>query len=592
MSKQSDIENGHFYQKTIFQNIGLNVAMLIAFLIIMNITISSMNSMMSTAVSASTNQSILQSREGELKADIVRLQANADNLISAYEYMDDTGREEKYQEIEELKTQIDSNLSYIVNESIVKTQVSDGPSRLETLNTAVTTFIGDVDNIVNYIKAGSPMDAAMTLDTAFEPDLAAVETSLDTIDEAIDTLANGLGNYLGIKLNAAIRKTIYGLIVFVALIILSAVLSVIRISNVIKNISSQLQTIIDDIKDGRGDLTKRITVKTTTELNTIVTGINDFIETLQGIIKEVKDGTYVLSDSSDSMTAQIQKASDNITNTSAALEQLSASMETVSTTAGVINSKLDDVKAAADEIRDEAANGAQTASDIKNEADTIKSEAMQKKDNTGAKVEELGKILEDSVKDSEKVGQINELTNVILDIASQTNLLALNASIEAARAGDAGKGFAVVAEEISALAENSRQTAGNIQVISNEVTQAVKKLSDNAMEVIDFINNTVLGDYDAFVDTGEKYENTAEIMDDILEKFTAKADNLTTIMDDMADSVGSITNSVQESSQAIGLSASNSTEIVGEIQGIGEAMNKNNEVTSQLSNSAGRFTSL
>ena len=592
MSKQSDIENGHFYQKTIFQNIGLNVAMLIAFLIIMNITISSMNSMMSTAVSASTNQSVLQSREGELKADIVRLQANADNLISAYEYMDETGREEKYQEIEELKTQIDSNLSYIVNESIVKTQVSDGPSRLETLNTAVTTFIGDVDNIVNYIKAGSPMDAAMTLDTAFEPDLAAVETSLDTIDEAIDTLANGLGNYLGIKLNAAVRKTIYGLIVFVALIILSAVLSVIRISNVIKNISSQLQTIIDDIKDGRGDLTKRITVKTTTELNTIVTGINDFIETLQGIIKEVKDGTYVLSDSSDSMTAQIQKASDNITNTSAALEQLSASMETVSTTAGVINSKLDDVKAAADEIRDEAANGAQTASDIKNEADTIKSEAMQKKDNTGAKVEELGKILEDSVKDSEKVGQINELTNVILDIASQTNLLALNASIEAARAGDAGKGFAVVAEEISALAENSRQTAGNIQVISNEVTQAVKKLSDNAMEVIDFINNTVLGDYDAFVDTGEKYENTAEIMDNILEKFTAKADNLTTIMDDMADSVGSITNSVQESSQAIGLSASNSTEIVGEIQGIGEAMNKNNEVTSQLSNSAGRFTSL
>ena len=592
MKEQSDIREGRFYQKTIFQNIGLNVAMLIAFLIIMNITISSMNSMMSTAVSASTNQSILQSREGEMKADIVRLQAYADNLISAYEYMDDSGREEVYQNIETLKSTINTDLSYIVNESIVKTQVSDGPSRLETLNSTVTTFIGDVDVIVDYIKAGSPAEAAMTLETSFRPDLEAVESALSTIDEAIDTLSNGLENYLDIKLNAAIRKSIYGLIVFIALIIVSAVLSIVRISNVIKNISSQLQTIIDDIKAGRGDLTKRITVKTATELNTIVVGINDFIETLQGIIKEVKDGTYVLTDSSNSMTAQIQKASDNITNTSAALEELSASMETVSTTAGVINSKLDDVKAAADEIRDEAANGVQTASDIKHEADAIKSEAMQKKDNTGAKVEELGKILENSVKDSEKVGQINELTNVILDIASQTNLLALNASIEAARAGDAGKGFAVVAEEISALAENSRQTAGNIQVISNEVTQAVKALSDNAMEVIEFINNTVLGDYDAFVDTGEKYESTAEIMDDILEKFTAKADNLTTIMDDMADSVGSITNSVQESSQAIGLSASNSTEIVGEIQGIGEAMNKNNEVTSQLNDSAGRFTSL
>ena len=100
--------------------------------------------------------------------------------------------------------------------------------------------------------------------------------------------------------------------------------------------------------------------------------------------------------------------------------------------------------------------------DIKAEANEIKNGAQNKKENTGAKVGELSQILEKSVKDSEKVSQINELTAVILDIASQTNLLALNASIEAARAGEAGKGFAVVASEISSLAENSRQTAGNI----------------------------------------------------------------------------------------------------------------------------------
>ncbi len=592
MSNNKGLKKGSFYQKTIFQNIGLNVVMLFAFLIIMNITISSMKSMMNTAVTASTNQSILQAREGEMKADVVRLQARADNLISAYEYMDDASREEIYQEIETLKTQVNENLSYIVNESLVKTEVTDGEERLSQLNSAVTVFISDVDVIVGYIKEGNVMSAAGTLDSNFNPDMEAVEAALDTIDEAIDGLTTGLSGYLGLKLGTAIRKLIYGLVVFIAIIAISAALSVVRVSTVIKNISAELQTIIDDIKSGNGDLTKRINVKTQTELQTIVNGINDFIETLQGIIKEVKDGTFVLTDSSNAMTAQIQRASDNITNTSAALQELSASMETVSTTAGVINSKLDDVKAAADEIRDEAANGVQTAADIKHEADAIKNEAMQKKENTGAKVEELSRILESSVKDSEKVGQINELTNVILDIASQTNLLALNASIEAARAGDAGKGFAVVAEEISALAENSRQTAGNIQNISNEVTQAVKDLSDNAMEVIEFINSTVLGDYDAFVDTGDKYENTAGIMDDILEKFTAKADNLTMIMDDMADSVGSITNSVQESSQAIGLSATNSTEIVGEIQGIGEAMTKNNEVASQLSDSAGRFTSL
>ncbi len=217
---------------------------------------------------------------------------------------------------------------------------------------------------------------------------------------------------------------------------------------------------------------------------------------------------------------------------------------------------------------------------------------MQKKENTGARVEALSRTLDESVKDSEQVNQIGELTKVILDIASQTNLLALNASIEAARAGEAGKGFAVVAQEISALADNSRQTAGNIQTISVNVTQAVKELSSNAMEVVDFINSTVIADYEAFVETGQKYESTAGIMTDILEGFTEKADSLDETMNSMADSIISITDSVEESTVAISLSANNSTEIVGEIQEIGDAMDNNNRVTTQLNDSTRRFINL
>ena len=204
-------------------------------------------------------------------------------------------------------------------------------------------------------------------------------------------------------------------------------------------------------------------------------------------------------------------------------------------------------------------------------------------------MQELSEVLGQSVKDSEKVKQIADLTNEILSIASQTNLLALNASIEAARAGEAGKGFAVVAEEISELASNSRDAAGNIQSISEEVTKAVRTLSDNAMEVMDFINTTVLTDYDAFVETGEKYEKTAEIIEEMLESFKEKADNLNEIMDEMANGIMTITSSVQESSSAIGMSAENSTEIVSEINGISEAMDENNRVADQLSASAARF---
>ena len=112
------------------------------------------------------------------------------------------------------------------------------------------------------------------------------------------------------------------------------------------------------------------------------------------------------------------------------------------------------------------------------------------------------------------------------------------------------------------------------------------------MDVIEFINNDVLNDYDTFVETSDKYENTAVVMDDILEKFNMKADNLNNIMDKMAESVVSITDSVKESTQAINLSAANSSEIVGQIQGISEAMGENNKVTEQLSDSTKKFTNL
>jgi methyl-accepting chemotaxis protein len=267
-------------------------------------------------------------------------------------------------------------------------------------------------------------------------------------------------------------------------------------------------------------------------------------------------------------------------------------MDNVSTTAEHIKGQLDDVRGAVESINSEVSFGKEKAGAIRKEADAIKNEAMQKKQNTGARVETLSRTLDESVKDSEQVNQIAELTKVILDIASQTNLLALNASIEAARAGEAGKGFAVVAQEISALAENSRQTAGNIQTISGNVTQAVRSLSENAMEVVDFINTTVIGDYEAFVETGEKYENTAGIMTDILENFSDKADSLDETMHAMADSIITITDSVEESTQAISLSANNSADIVGEIQGIGDAMDNNNRVTSQLNDSTKKFVNL
>ena len=593
MSNNKTVEGSNFFQRIIFQITAINVVMLVMFIITIVIMTNSMKTIIGIAVMASTNETDTLIVEASLREDVIAVDGAISALLGATSLgtADEEALESYYSVITKAEGEIPGYLDYL-DQSILATQVADGPEQTAAVRNTVNKYLQDVDSMVQSFRAGQPDAAMVTYIDPYLADQAQMTASFETAEASIKALQDGMGIYLNIYYSSAFRTAMILVGIFIALILVSLLLSIKRISQVISSIVKELNAIIQNINSGKGDLTARLKTKTSSELQYIVHGINQFIETLQGIIKEVKEGSSILTASADSMTSKIDKASDNITNTSAALEELAASMDTVSTTADQIIERLDEVKNASAEIRQEASNGAETASNIKKEADEIKKETIKKKENTGTKVEELSSVLEKSVKDSEKVGQINELTKVILDIASQTNLLALNASIEAARAGEAGKGFAVVAEEISALAENSRQTAGNIQVISNEVTEAVSTLSSNAMDVIDFINSAVLADYDAFVDTSDKYENTAVLMDEILEKFNQKADNLNGIMDRMANSVESITDSVRESTKAINLSASNSTEIVGEIQGISDAMEENNKVTEQLNNSTKKFENL
>ena len=592
-SAENKTEGISFFKKIGFQNLAVNVVMLLMFVIAIIIMDSNMKNIINISVGASNDEIQLLSKEARLRENLITIDGNLSALLGAVSMgtNDPANYEVYFTNIDAVEKEMPDLLAFLQG-SILVTQAADGPAQMDEINKTTNAFLTITDDMVVQLRAA---DAAKAMDIYINQYIdaqAAVYAAYDAAEASIAVLGDELKAYLDMMYGKAVVKTVALVVIFVIIIVISLVLNETRISKKITSIVSELQKIIRGINNNEGDLTARIETRTSTELTFIVGGINNFIETLQGIIKEVKDGSVVLNTSADSMTDKIEKASDNITNTSAALEELSASMDTVSTTADQISGRLDEVKEATSEIRQEAANGAETAENIKKEADEIKNEALKKKENTGVKVEELSAVLEKSVKDSEKVAQINELTKVILDIASQTNLLALNASIEAARAGEAGKGFAVVAEEISALAENSRQTAGNIQTISNEVTEAVNTLSTNAMDVIEFINNDVLNDYDTFVETSDKYENTAVVMDDILDKFNRKADNLNTIMDKMADSVESITESVKESTQAINLSAANSSEIVGQIQGISEAMGENNKVTDQLSNSTKRFANL
>ena len=575
-----------FFKSIPVQILFFNILMLLVFNIVSYIVNDGISSMSDSAQGIIAGVTELVHKEGTVKEDLARIDGTIQSALGLWSYYTDADKERIGSELKSYESEVTTLVKEIGDEFTMY----GNPNATTQLDASAKALIANVDEVFNIMMTtGDGSVASKILTGDYMTNMEGVKAGMTTLDASVDSLKGNIVNYMAQEKSKITVMNVTGMVVFIVCLLLNLYVSFVLITKVIVKISDSVQEIINDINAGKGDLTARVNVKTGNELVFIRDGINDFIETLQGVMKDVKSGTLILTDSADKMTSQIALANDNITNTSAALEELSASMDNVSTTASHIKEQLNDVRDAVESINDEVASGKERAGEIQKEADTIKNEAMQKKENTGARVEALSKTLDESVKESEQVNQIGELTKVILDIASQTNLLALNASIEAARAGEAGKGFAVVAQEISALADNSRQTAGNIQTISENVTKAVQELSNNAIEVVDFINNTVIADYEAFVETGEKYESTAEIMNEILEGFTEKADSLDNTMHSMADSILTITDSVEESTQAISLSASNSTEIVGEIQEIGEAMDNNNQVTNKLSDSTKKF---
>ncbi|MEE3493706.1 MAG: methyl-accepting chemotaxis protein [Butyrivibrio sp.] len=572
----------------VFQLSSLNLLMLISFLVVMYMVMSAMKTSTTSSINMFDSMVELTTHEAKLKSDIMNLYDQTTGYISATAVETqtallpqiDVAKQDVASDIETLK----SNFAQY-NDEEVNTQLEEISSQYERL-------LAFIDSAIAKSDAGDRDSAYNTLFDKAEIQKIAIFHSSKALDKAIANSSAETTATMSALFSHGSFVGIIGVLIMLLLITFNFLICYKNIVKKIERISGEVNTIITNIEGGNGDLTARIQTRTRSELLYITTGINHFIETLQGIMKDVKNGSVVLTSSSEKVSSQLQIAEDSVTNTSAALEELSANMETVAGTVSSINDRVEDVKAAAQEITEQALSGTETAVTVKKEANEVKDRVNQKKIAASGHVSQLSEVLSKSVQDSEKVSQINELTNVILDIAKHTNLLALNASIEAARAGEAGKGFSVVATEISSLAENSRVTAANIQDISAEVTEAVRRLADNAQSTLDYINGTVLSDYDDFVETGEKYEHTADIMSDSFAAFDDKASHLNQIMQEMVESVRMITDSIKESSLAISSSAESSSEIVGGIKKISDAINENNEITEQLNDTTQKFKSL
>lgn len=396
-----------------------------------------------------------------------------------------------------------------------------------------------------------------------------------------------------VYLQGKVESSYVLIVAVVVILIVTAILVLVTANRIIvmpiQKIAQVINGMIEDIHNNKGNLTERVPVQTKDEIATLATGVNEFLDILQDVI----GGVIACSDEINRQQLHVNEVVDvtnhNANDTSATMEELAASMEEVSATVGYVSENTREAEASVGDMVNQAVSGTKFAEEIRSRAEELRKLAQESRATADGMIKEFDVSLNASIEDSKQIEKIGNLTADILSIASKTNLLALNASIEAARAGEAGKGFAVVADEIRMLADSSKQTAGNIQQISAGVVSAVMTLAENAGNLVKFINEQVLPDYEILARTGEQYLNDSITIDRMMGEMRDSMENIGGMMRTVAESNENITNNVRESAQGVGGVVDNTAALAENMKGIVEALNQVSDVVSHLSEQTACF---
>lgn len=552
-----------------------------------------------TAVSVRTQKSV-KLAGARITEQYIPIQTEIFNIQKSME------RGQKYLNIislyddDDLRQQLETSLAYeittiaesekSISAYLEKMDQTDLADKIKNYEEFLDSVIEQFNVIQGYVDSGDFAQANMALSVDFQnlvkEEGEPAETALTkSLEQGISDLSEQYNK--SVQTNLLMTKILFSFFIVVATVVIFIMRK--TVSRPAHEASSQLSEIIENINNNEGDLTERIDIRTNDEIGQLSKGINDFMGQLQSVICKISKQSEMMQKTLGLMNTEVNSSNDNVNYIASMMEQITASMEEITASVEGLSSNTQDVLASVESVGEQTKEGVAIAADIKELAIGVKEATENKKTEISDIIAEKQNVLSSSIEESRQIGNIDNLTNDILDIASQTNLLALNASIEAARAGEVGKGFAVVAEEIRQLAENSKNTASDIQNISVGVVRAVNQLMYNAQDLMNFVRDRIMDDYAGFEGATDMYYEKAEHMDAVMAVFDKNVVNLQTVMSRINDGIGNISAVVEENAQGVSRATENVSELAASIANIKEHAVENVESSKQLMNEINHF---
>lgn len=398
----------------------------------------------------------------------------------------------------------------------------------------------------------------------------------------VDISANWITEQMAILRNLVIA---IGVVTYILSLVILGLLMVKFRKSMIK-----LNDKVLELASGSGDLTKEIDIRTGDELEVIAGNMNTFISQVRSLVQDVARATGEILSTGEALSATV---SDNVRVMAQMNEEMngiSANMEESSASSSRLSQNLSESAENINMFADNVNEIRRMVQQANENAQRSCAAAKENRENTLEAIRNLQTRMQQTNEDAQQIEKVKQIAEEISEIASETSMLSLNAQIEAARAGEQGRGFAVVATQVGQLSNDIDRAVAEINDINVQVLSAVAALTEVAEEMIRFVSEDIVKDYDAFADLGEEYGNTTQAIREQVVQIGEQSTQISNNIAEINESVQGITSTVMLTAESAGEIARSTNEISASLENLNTTSRRNTESSAALNSQVNKYT--